>query len=66
MDLMPKEKVPLNYFIHPIVKSYYDIQEDVIANKLASELYEIYTEILLVFYTDIIITSNFNYSIMSN
>ncbi len=50
MELMPKEKVPLNYFIHPIVKSYYDIQEDVIANELASELYEIYTEELNYFF----------------
>ena len=50
MELMPKEKVPLNYFIHPIVESYYEIQNLEKANTLVSELHEIYVSELDYFF----------------
>ena len=43
MELMPGEKVPLNYFVHPLVESYYQIEEFETANKLVLDLYNIYS-----------------------
>ena len=42
MNLMPGNKVPLNYFVHPIAESYYKINDSESGNKLVSELYNIY------------------------
>ena len=38
MDLMPGKKVPLNYFVHPIVESYYKIQDFEKANQLTTDI----------------------------
>ena len=42
MELMPKEKVPLNYFMHPMIDSYYkiasSIKPDLKQNKLLDSL----------------------------
>jgi len=43
MNLMPGDKVPLNYFIHPIIESYYNINSFNTANTLVSELNNIYS-----------------------
>ena len=48
MELMPKEKVPLNYFMHPMVDSYYqiasnintDLEKQAILENLTIELYK--------------------------
>ena len=42
MNLMPGDKVPLNYFVHPIAKSYYEIKDYENANQLISSLYNLY------------------------
>lgn len=44
MILMPGEKVPLNYFIHPIIESYYQLDNPgkEKAQKLIDDLYNIY------------------------
>tara|TARA_Y100000994_G_scaffold31531_1_gene22152 strand:+ start:303 stop:3338 length:3036 start_codon:yes stop_codon:yes gene_type:complete len=51
MELMPGDKVPLNYFIHPIIESYYDIETSNRGELLASKLYEIYKSELNYFFT---------------
>ena len=50
MKLMPQEKVPLNYFIHPIIESYYEIDAREKANSLISELHKIYVSELDYFF----------------
>ena len=44
MTLMPGEKVPLNYFIHPMIESYYQLNDagKEKAEKLINNLYNIY------------------------
>ena len=42
MNLMHGDKVPLNYFVHPIAKSYYEIKDYENANQLISSLYSLY------------------------
>ncbi len=51
MELMPKEKVPLNYFVHPIIESYYQINSTENANQLVSDLYNIYQSELNYFFS---------------
>ena len=51
MELMPGDKVPLNYFIHPIIESYYDIETSNRGELLVSTLYEIYKSELNYFFT---------------
>ena len=42
MTIMPENQVPLNYFVHPIIESYYQINEIQTANKLVSKLSNLY------------------------
>jgi len=49
MVLMPGDKVPLNYFVHPIANSYYAIKDSDTANKLISDLYNTYSSELEYF-----------------
>ncbi len=49
MSLMPGNKVPLNYFVHPIAESYYNINDTDSANKLVSDLYNLYNSELEYF-----------------
>ena len=51
MELMPGDQVPLNYFTHPIVKSYYDINATNEGELLVSKLNEIYTSELNYFFS---------------
>ena len=51
MKIMPGEKVALNYFVHPIVQSYYNIQDVTSANQLVESLYQIYTSELTYYFT---------------
>ena len=43
MSVMPANKVPLNFFIHPIIESYYKINEVETADKLIIHLSQIYS-----------------------
>ena len=43
MLTMPAKKVPLNYFIHPIIESYYAVNSNEKGSKLASDLAKKYT-----------------------
>ena len=49
MSLMPSNKVPLNYFVHPIAESYYKVNDSENAHKLVSELYNMYNSELEYF-----------------
>ncbi len=51
MELMPKEKVPFNYFVHPMIDSYYKINEMQIAHQLVEDLYNIYSSELKYFFS---------------
>ncbi len=42
MEIMPSDKVPLNYFIHPIIESYYKVNANTKADSIVTELYDIY------------------------
>jgi hypothetical protein len=44
MMVMPKENIPYNYFMLPIVECYYKAGETTKGNKLAQELADIYTD----------------------
>tara|TARA_B100001250_G_scaffold400494_2_gene411113 strand:- start:2961 stop:5963 length:3003 start_codon:yes stop_codon:yes gene_type:complete len=49
MELMPGDQVPLNYFTHPIIESYYQVNSTESANLLVSDLYNIYKSELRYF-----------------
>ncbi len=51
MTIMPGEKVALNYFVHPIIKSYYNINETESANKIIDLLHTTYTSELQYYLT---------------
>jgi hypothetical protein len=42
MSLMPENQVPLNYFVHPIIESYYQIKDIKTANTLVTQLSHLY------------------------
>ena len=50
MELMPGDKVALNYFIHPIIESYYAIGDDA-ADSLLTELHAIYASELEYYFS---------------
>jgi len=43
MEIMPGDKIPLNYFVHPMVQSYYDIKSTEKAESIINKLYKIYS-----------------------
>jgi len=43
MEIMPGNKIPLNYFVHPIVQSYYDVKSTKKAESIINKLYTIYS-----------------------
>ena len=51
MTIMPGEKVALNYFVHPIIKSYYNINETESANKIIDLLHTTYASELQYYLT---------------
>ena len=51
MTIMPGEKVALNYFVHPIIKSYYNINETESANKIIDLLHTTYSSELQYYLT---------------
>ena len=51
MKIMPGDKIPLNYFIHPIIECYYKINSNETANELITELYKIYSSELQYYFS---------------
>lgn len=51
MEIMPGEKVPLNYFVHPIIESYYQIDAFTEANEIVDSLYKIYASELEYYFS---------------
>ena len=51
MKTMPPNKVPLNYFIHPIIESYYQLNANEKANNLTSKLANKYTSELEYYFS---------------
>ena len=51
MEIMPGNKIPLNYFIHPIIECYYKINSNNTANELVTELYKIYSSELQYYFS---------------
>ena len=51
MQIMPGDKIDLNYFVHPIIQSYYTINDIQTANQLVESLHQIYASELTYYFT---------------
>ena len=51
MQIMPGDKIDLNYFVHPIIQSYYTINDIQTANQLVESLRQIYASELTYYFT---------------
>ena len=51
MEIMPNNKIPLNYFIHPIIECYYKINSNKTANELVTDLQKIYSSELQYYFS---------------